>query len=62
MSCEPILKAFKQCLLNSDCVRRDGNLPSDCVKNHANELSEECQLLRLSVFECKRGMVRTFEQ
>lgn len=57
MSCEPILNAFKQCLLASDCVTKDGHLPSDCIKNHANELPEECQLLRISMFECKRGML-----
>lgn len=29
------------------------------MKNHAEELPEECRLLRLAVFECKRSMVRT---
>lgn len=58
MSCEPILNALKQCLLASDCVTKEGHLPSDCAKNHMNELPEECQLLRLSMFECKRSMVR----
>lgn len=57
MSCEPILNALKQCLLASDCVTKEGRLPSDCMKNHALELPEECQLLRLSMFECKRSMV-----
>ncbi|EJD53837.1 hypothetical protein AURDEDRAFT_52741 [Auricularia subglabra TFB-10046 SS5] len=57
MSCEPILNALKQCLLLSDCVQKDGRLPSDCLKNHSNELPEECQLLRLSMFECKRSML-----
>ncbi|KAH7100643.1 cytochrome c oxidase assembly protein PET191-domain-containing protein [Auriculariales sp. MPI-PUGE-AT-0066] len=57
MSCEPISQAFKQCLLNSTCVQRDGRLPSDCAKNHADELPEECTMLRYALFNCKRNML-----
>ncbi|KAG2348824.1 hypothetical protein BDR05DRAFT_382024 [Suillus weaverae] len=56
-SCDAILKALKECLLNSDCVQKQGHLPSECLKQHSNELPEQCQLLRKSTFECKRNML-----
>ena len=55
--CEPLLAALKDCVLHSDCVMKDGKLPSECIKHHLDELPEECRSLRLATFECKRGMV-----
>jgi len=57
-SCQALLAALKDCLLHSDCVLKQGNLPSQCLKEHADKLPEECQSLRKATFECKRGMVR----
>lgn len=56
--CEPLVQALKDCLLHSDCVLKQNKLPSDCLKNHINELPEQCRQLRQATFECKRGMVR----
>jgi cytochrome c oxidase assembly factor 5 len=56
-SCQNLIVALKDCLKYSDCVLKDGHRPSDCLKNHYNELPEECQSLRKATFECKRGMV-----
>ena len=58
--CEPLLAALKDCILHSDCVMKDGKLPSECIKHHLDELPEECRSLRLATFECKRGMVYPF--
>ena len=58
MYCEPLLAALKECLLQSDCVVKQGHLPSECLKDHTKELPEQCQSLRQATFECKRGMVR----
>lgn len=58
--CEPLLTALKDCVLHSDCVMKKGRLPSECIKNHIDELPEECRSLRLATFECKRGMVKFF--
>jgi cytochrome c oxidase assembly factor 5 len=55
--CEPLLAALKDCVLHSDCVIKEGRLPSECIKHHIDELPEECRSLRLAAFECKRGMV-----
>ncbi|KAF8193316.1 cytochrome c oxidase assembly protein PET191-domain-containing protein [Pholiota molesta] len=52
-----LIAALKDCLKYSDCVLKDGRKPSECLKNHADELPEECQSLRKATFECKRGML-----
>lgn len=56
-SCQGLIAALKDCLLHSDCVLKQGNLPSECLKNHMDELPEQCQSLRKATMECKRGMV-----
>ena len=56
-SCSHLLAALKECLLHSDCVLKQGNLPSVCLREHTDELPEECKALRQATFECKRGMV-----
>jgi cytochrome c oxidase assembly factor 5 len=68
-SCKDLMAALKDCLMHSDCVVKQGNLPSDCLKNHTDELPQECKSLRKATYECKRGMVshnstpsRTFTQ
>ncbi|KAI0320226.1 cytochrome c oxidase assembly protein PET191-domain-containing protein, partial [Amylostereum chailletii] len=55
--CEPLIIAFKDCVLHSDCVVKQGNLPSNCVKEHLDELPEPCLSLRMATFECKRGLL-----
>ncbi|TFK55743.1 hypothetical protein OE88DRAFT_1621937 [Heliocybe sulcata] len=57
MSCEPLMNALKECLLRSDCVVKQGHLPSECLKHHLDELPEECQSLRQATYECKRGLL-----
>ncbi|KAJ3510301.1 hypothetical protein NLJ89_g4760 [Agrocybe chaxingu] len=56
-SCQNLIAALKDCLKHSDCVMKDGNRPSDCLKYHLDELPEECQSLRKATYECKRGML-----
>lgn len=56
-SCQALLSSLKDCLLHSDCVLKQGRLPSECLKKHINELPEQCQALRKAMFECKRNMV-----
>jgi len=56
-SCEHLLNLLKDCLLHSDCVMKEFRLPSDCIRNHINDLPAECQSLRKAVFNCKHGML-----
>lgn len=58
MSCNKLRGEFVDCVMRSDCVLRQGNTPQSCIKEHANELPEPCQHLRVALFECKRGLVR----
>ena len=60
MSCKGIREALADCIMRSDCVLKSNppRSPQECLKEHYDELPEECQLLRKSFFECKRGMVR----
>lgn len=55
--CEPLLAELKACLMKSDCVLKQGNLPSDCLKNYSSELPEACRNLRVALFDCKRAKV-----
>ncbi|XP_006459724.1 hypothetical protein AGABI2DRAFT_45904, partial [Agaricus bisporus var. bisporus H97] len=56
-SCKDLMAALKDCLMHSDCVVKQGNLPSDCLKHHMDELPQECKSLRKATYECKRGML-----
>ncbi|KAL0949763.1 hypothetical protein HGRIS_009802 [Hohenbuehelia grisea] len=56
-SCQALFAALKDCLMHSDCVVKQKHLPSECLKEHLNELPEQCQSLRKAQFECKRGML-----
>ncbi|KAL5508139.1 ELP2_2 [Sanghuangporus vaninii] len=56
-SCNDLKALLKDCLMRSDCVVKDGRLPSDCLRNHLDELPEECRAVRLAVYNCKRGML-----
>ncbi|KAJ8086536.1 hypothetical protein PM082_005359 [Marasmius tenuissimus] len=56
-SCQGLMAALKECLMQSDCVLKQGRLPSECLKEHTDELPERCQSLRKATFECKRGML-----
>jgi hypothetical protein len=58
-SCQALLDALKDCLLHSDCVLKQGHLPSTCLKEHMDELPEQCRSLRKATYDCKRGMVCT---
>ncbi|KWU47025.1 hypothetical protein RHOSPDRAFT_31158 [Rhodotorula sp. JG-1b] len=59
MSCKGIREALADCIMRSDCVLKSNppRSPQECLKEHYDELPEECQLLRKSFFECKRGML-----
>ncbi|KAF8573283.1 hypothetical protein K439DRAFT_1400475 [Ramaria rubella] len=57
MSCESLLSALKECLLRSDCVRKDKMLPSVCLREHTDDLPLQCKSLRKAVFDCKRSQL-----
>uniref|UniRef100_A0A8C9RQY7 Cytochrome c oxidase assembly factor 5 n=1 Tax=Scleropages formosus TaxID=113540 RepID=A0A8C9RQY7_SCLFO len=50
-ACAGLREDFKACLLQHDCVLKEGKKPSECVKEG------HCRALQVSFFECKRSMV-----
>lgn len=58
--CDTLLDALKNCLLQSDCVLKRGLLPSECLRDHYDELPEECRTLKATLVDCKKGMVCIF--
>ncbi|XP_018557806.1 cytochrome c oxidase assembly factor 5 [Lates calcarifer] len=52
-ACAGIREDFKACLLQHDCVVKEGKLPSECLKEG------HCKALQTSFFECKRSMLDT---
>ena len=52
-ACAGVREDFRECLLQHDCVRKEGKLPSECVKEG------HCKNLQLAFFECKRSMLDT---
>ncbi|KAH8146971.1 uncharacterized protein LAJ45_09052 [Morchella importuna] len=57
-SCKDIRAALAECLQNSDCVMVQRNKPSDCIRPPLSEtLPTQCQQLKRSYGQCKRGMV-----
>ena len=57
--CDPLLRQLKLCLLKSDCVLKEGHLPSECIKDRAlfDSLPDECRHLRKALWDCKRAKV-----
>ncbi|KAF7301332.1 hypothetical protein MIND_00698300 [Mycena indigotica] len=56
-SCQSLLAALRDCLLASECVTKQGHKPTECLRDHTDELPEECRMLRKATFDCKRGMI-----
>ncbi|KAG7467496.1 hypothetical protein MATL_G00154150 [Megalops atlanticus] len=52
-ACAGLREDFKSCLLQHDCVVKEGKKPSECLKEG------HCKALQVSFFECKRSMLDT---
>ena len=62
--CDPLVSQLKSCLLKSDCVLKEGHLPSECIKDQAlfDSLPDECRHLRKALWDCKRAKVRSYSK
>ncbi|GFN75057.1 cytochrome c oxidase assembly factor 5 [Plakobranchus ocellatus] len=54
-ACEGIRDDLIECLLKTDCVKKDKKTPRDCL--HEPSLPDECVKLRVAFFECRRSML-----
>ena len=53
--CHKLRVKLKLCVLQTDCCRKEGRTPKDCLQ--AGDVPDECQQLRMSFFECKRSIL-----
>ncbi|XP_077983591.1 cytochrome c oxidase assembly factor 5-like [Glandiceps talaboti] len=53
--CAGVREDLKNCLLASDCVRKDGKTPKECLR--LGEIDQECKALHFAFFECKRSLL-----
>ncbi|KAG8230558.1 hypothetical protein J437_LFUL010159 [Ladona fulva] len=55
--CSGIRADLKMCLLESDCVKKTGKTPRECLHVHDGSVPNECFALRTTFFECKRSLL-----
>ncbi|KAI8145670.1 cytochrome c oxidase assembly protein PET191 [Fennellomyces sp. T-0311] len=57
-SCKEIRAELIECMLKSNCVLVKRNTVAECFKSeHAEDVPTECQSIRKSYAECRRGMI-----
>jgi cytochrome c oxidase assembly factor 5 len=54
-ACEGVRDDLLECLLKSDCCKKDKRTPRECLQD--STVSNECAKLRVAFFECKRSML-----
>ena len=58
-SCQEIRQELIECMLKSNCVLVKRNTVAECFKSeNADDVPSECQSIRKSYAECRRGMVK----
>ncbi|XP_046383688.1 cytochrome c oxidase assembly factor 5 [Ischnura elegans] len=55
--CSGIRADLKMCLLESECVKKTGKTPRECLKTNDGSVPDECFALRNTFFECKRSLL-----
>ncbi|XP_074651130.1 cytochrome c oxidase assembly factor 5-like [Tubulanus polymorphus] len=58
-ACSGLREDLLECLLKSNCVRKDKKTPLACLKLSQDAVSypSECHKLRVAFFECKRSLL-----
>ncbi|KAJ1118530.1 hypothetical protein NDU88_006721 [Pleurodeles waltl] len=49
--CSGVREDLKTCLLETDCVLKEGKTPKECLKQG------HCRALQVTFFECKRSIL-----
>lgn len=55
--CSGLRKELKECVLASDCVKKYGSKPNDCLNTEAQGMNEDCRRVQYAFFECKRSLL-----
>ncbi|KAK9498577.1 hypothetical protein O3M35_003178 [Rhynocoris fuscipes] len=56
-SCAGVRADLKNCLLESDCVKKHKKTPRECLLSNDEYVPAECQALRNLLMECKRSFL-----
>ncbi|KAL5460365.1 hypothetical protein EMCRGX_G033811 [Ephydatia muelleri] len=56
-ACSGLREELLDCLLKSDCVRKHGLTPRQCLQEGAPDQNPECNSLHVAFFECKRSLL-----
>ncbi|PWN90015.1 hypothetical protein FA10DRAFT_102314 [Acaromyces ingoldii] len=56
-SCVGIRNDLAACLIATDCVQKEGKTGQECLRDHMDELPQDCQHLYKSYVACRRGML-----
>ncbi|GBC06182.1 hypothetical protein RclHR1_06670022 [Rhizophagus clarus] len=57
-SCKELRQELVNCMLKSDCVLIKRHTVKECLQpEHVNDVPKECQSIRRSFFECRRGLL-----
>lgn len=54
--CDHLKDDLSKCLFESDCVQKRGLNGQECLQNHFDELSPECQQVYRGFVDCKRSL------
>ncbi|CAF0837066.1 unnamed protein product [Didymodactylos carnosus] len=58
-ACDLLRYDLKMCLLESDCCKKYGKTPKQCLQDESmrDHVDDECRRLAYTFFECKRSMI-----
>ncbi|CAO1634561.1 unnamed protein product [Parajaminaea phylloscopi] len=56
-SCHAIRQDLAECVLNSDCVQKEGRSGQDCLQSGVKDLPMECQNIYRSYVACRKGLL-----
>ncbi|ELU08116.1 hypothetical protein CAPTEDRAFT_218889 [Capitella teleta] len=57
-ACQGLREDLRECLMQSDCVIKDGKSPKDCLlMGRHPSVPDRCHALRQSFFDCKRSLI-----
>ncbi|XP_059607726.1 cytochrome c oxidase assembly factor 5 [Phlebotomus argentipes] len=56
-ACAGVRADLKMCLLKSDCCKKEGKTPRECLSRTDGSVPSECHVLRNTFFECKRSVM-----
>ncbi|XP_008556572.1 cytochrome c oxidase assembly factor 5 [Microplitis demolitor] len=55
--CAGVRANLKMCLLESDCCKIHKKTPKECLKVTDGSVPDECQSLRILLYDCKRSII-----